>query len=1260
MVMLAQEMRFVDQPDGTVKFSYRVKKDDWGNYVRIPNSYSGDIVIPSTYNGKTVTAIGDLAFDACVNLTSVSIPNTVKVIEENAFRGCESLVAISIPASVESIDAYAFGNTGLKRVTLEDGSKVLNTWRGGTYNAYTSFSDSPIETLYVGRNLVPGQNPFLGFTTIKYLTFGDQVTGVCANEFKSCKGIRSIDFGQSITSIGNNAFNDCDELGTVTLPESVGTIGEAAFYDCEILAKVNIPNKVRVIHASTFQYCKNLAEIVIPANVDSIGAYAFHYTGLTKVTLEDGDRMLKTWRGGTYNASTPFSGSPIETLYVGRNLQKDMAPFQRFTTIKTLTLSDNVTSVLDYEFYECRGLRTVTFGKNITDIGNSAFRECDTLRTVTLPESVTRIGDAAFYSCDTLSRANIPSKVSLICGDAFNYCKNLTAITIPAIVDSIGAYAFSNTGLTKVTLEDGDKVLKTWRGGTYNASTSFSGSPIETLYVGRNFVKDTAPFQRFSTIKTLTLSDNVTSVLDYEFYECRGLRTVTFGKNITDIGKNAFRECDTLRTVTLPESVTRIGEAAFYSCDTLSRANIPSKVSLICGDAFCYCKNLTAITIPASVDSIGAYAFFETGLKKVTIEDANKMLKTWRGGTYNAYTPFSNSPIETLYVGRNLEEGTAPFQRFTTIQKITLSDNVTVVNDGEFYECRGVRTVNFGQNIATIGKQAFHNCDTLLYAKLPESVTFIGESAFRDCDTLRSVNIPTKLRVIYGSTFESCKNLERITIPASVDSIGAWAFNECNLKRVVIKDSNKPLETWRGGTYNAHTPFNSNDIETLYVGRNLVAGKAPFQGIKSIKQITLSDLMTAVQDGEFYECRGVRNVNFGQKIASIGKQAFQNCDTLLYVNLPESVTYIGESAFRDCDTLRSVNIPTKLRVINGSTFESCGNLERITIPANVDSIGAWAFYDCNLKRVVIKDSNKPLETWRGGSYNANTPFSANPVATLYQGRNFVKGKNPFRGFNKITTLNIGANVTNLYENEYNGCEALKQINSYRQAPPTCEHSNVFNNVDKQACKLNVPSAGLAAYKAADVWKEFFNVDTTGEYVDDDPDTDIPDPEPINPDEGDPDPGTDPQPGGDAIDEFTLWYTLDIGGTVAYKLSEKPQVRLLGAETTVTSSRGVMTFETQKIWKFTLTASSTDPSVGIEEAVAPVQPESEGSVSRSGEALVFSGCRAGEPVGVYTTGGRLVSQHRIAADGTLELSLGSLRPGLYIVKAGSVNIKFMKK
>ena len=153
----------------------------------------------------------------------------------------------------------------------------------------------------------------------------------------------------------------------------------------------------------------------------------------------------------------------------------------------------------------------------------------------------------------------------------------------------------------------------------------------------------------------------------------------------------------------------------------------------------------------------------------------------------------------------------------------------------------------------------------------------------------------------------------------------------------------------------------------------------------------------------------------------------------------------------------------------------------------------------------------------------------------------------------------------------------------------------------------------------------------------------------------------PQPGpGDVIDEFTLWYTLDIGGTVGYKLSEKPQVRLLGEETTVTSSRGVATFETFKIWKFTLTAGSSDP-VGIKETLAPLQPEAQPSINREGgDALVFSGCRPGELVRVYTTGGRLVSQYRIDNDGSLILSLSSWKQGLYIVKAGSANIKIMKK
>ncbi|MGN1262689.1 MAG: hypothetical protein ACI4TW_01530, partial [Prevotella sp.] len=41
-------------------------------------------------------------------------------------------------------------------------------------------------------------------------------------------------------------------------------------------------------------------------------------------------------------------------------------------------------------------------------------------------------------------------------------------------------------------------------------------------------------------------------------------------------------------------------------------------------------------------------------------------------------------------------------------------------------------------------------------------------------------------------------------------------------------------------------------------------------------------------------------------------------------------------------------------------------------------------------------------------------------------------------------------------------------------PPECQTS-VFTGVDKQECTLNVPEESVELYKAADVWKDFYNI-----------------------------------------------------------------------------------------------------------------------------------------------------------------------------------------
>ena len=70
--------------------------------VVLGTAWDTDIVIPSSYRGLKVTAIGNNAFNASMdarnaNLTSITIPDSVNSIENSAFSSCISLESITIP-----------------------------------------------------------------------------------------------------------------------------------------------------------------------------------------------------------------------------------------------------------------------------------------------------------------------------------------------------------------------------------------------------------------------------------------------------------------------------------------------------------------------------------------------------------------------------------------------------------------------------------------------------------------------------------------------------------------------------------------------------------------------------------------------------------------------------------------------------------------------------------------------------------------------------------------------------------------------------------------------------------------------------------------------------------------------------------------------------------------------------------------------------------------------------------------------------------
>lgn len=80
-------------------------------------AFSGCINLTNIVLPDGVTTIGECAFNGCFRLTSIVLPEGLTVIKECAFWGCDGLTSIVIPASVTSISADAFSwCTGLTDV----------------------------------------------------------------------------------------------------------------------------------------------------------------------------------------------------------------------------------------------------------------------------------------------------------------------------------------------------------------------------------------------------------------------------------------------------------------------------------------------------------------------------------------------------------------------------------------------------------------------------------------------------------------------------------------------------------------------------------------------------------------------------------------------------------------------------------------------------------------------------------------------------------------------------------------------------------------------------------------------------------------------------------------------------------------------------------------------------------------------------------------------------------------------------------------
>lgn len=350
-----------------------------------------------------------------------------------------------------------------------------------------------------------------------------------------------------VTSLGEDLFYHKDPR-TVSIPESVDSIKTGAFLCADNLTSITLPSGLKYIGGASFS-SSGLKSIVIPSSVVEIGENAF------------------------------FSCKSLSSVQLGKGLKKIGSAAFFGCALSSVELPEGIDSIPEALFHCCASLRSVKMGSGVAYIGDLAFRECPSLTSIDLPSGVTYIGN-----------------------DAFLGCTSLTSLQLPASLETLGTCFAACSGITKLTVEKGNRRFVTDGGAVYDAGRrvlyAVPSKGLQSITVPSGCLRICRGAFWGSDIKSVTLPEGIQKIDDKAFLGS-ALENINLPASIIYIGERAFAHTR-LTEVTLPEQIERLSDAAFAECAGLVSVTMSQGLKYICHRAFLGCPALKMMNCPSA------------------------------------------------------------------------------------------------------------------------------------------------------------------------------------------------------------------------------------------------------------------------------------------------------------------------------------------------------------------------------------------------------------------------------------------------------------------------------------------------------------------------------------------------------------------------------------------------------------------------------------------------------------------------------------
>ncbi len=545
------------------------------------------------------------------------------------------------------------------------------------------------------------------------------------------------------------------------------------------------------------------------------------------------------------------------------------APWNAYAAeISSVEIAEGVQNIGAAAFAGLTSCKTYIIPYTVTQIGQHAFVFNVAMTTISLP-GVQIVGPGAFIGCDALVDASYPPMANIASGNDILIKANALSATTPSIPPE-----------SQLLVSGVDRGIR-WRvyaEGTMVISPEYDG--LKTYIPEYSSYAHSTPWSSYTSyVRTLILTDDITSVGAYAFANMHTLSEVLIGSNVTSIGACAFIGCTKLQKIQFSGSLLRtVAEYAFYNCNALSEV----------------------------VSSLTPY--------QIAVSSGNDTLIR---AMVDTNAPSSDTPSYGLIEGTGISW--------------SVSQGLLTVSSAKGKEA----IPNFAAKPAPWSAHAARITSLQL-----SGITQIGYYAFSGLSNLTSVNLGTTATIIQSYAFRGADKLQTLALPASLRIIQAHAFADAAPLTITTPNPEVLMDisyeghdltvhcNYVGGTPGVVTPPPEEPTPPTSIATGQIAGT----GINWILSTDNTLIVTSTAGAEAipsYAGTPAPWSAYAQQIMAlklngitqIGYYAFAGMPQLASVDFGETTTEILPFAFRGAVSLQTLVLPASLRTIHASAFE---------------------------------------------------------------------------------------------------------------------------------------------------------------------------------------------------------------------------------------------------------------------------------------------------------------------------------------------------